>query len=87
MKTSLQALISKTFQDKIFKGSEFHPYPDDILCDIFQQDGPPVKEVIGKKIVDADVYHLSEDDCGIGLKFEGIDDTFFFWHNCDLEVE
>lgn len=86
MKTSLQTLISNTFKDKIFKGSEF-PEPDDNLCTIYGEDGPLTKEVIGKKIINADVYHLSEGDCGIGLKFEGLDDTFFFWHNCDLEVE
>lgn len=61
---------------------EFLPYPKGIGVSFLR-----IYELIGRKINKVGIYHLSEDDCGIGLKFEGIDDTFFFWHNCDLEAE
>jgi hypothetical protein len=87
IKQSAKDVIRNAFVGKKFISSSFYE-PIKFLCDSnSNQTEIKTKNLIGKTIEESYTCVYSRTDCGIALKFEGIDNWFFFFDNDEITVE
>lgn len=87
IKQSAEDVVRNAFVGKKFISSSFYE-PVEFLCDSNgNQTEIKTKNLIGKTIKGSYTSVYSRAGCGIALKFEGIDDWFFFFDNDEITVE
>lgn len=86
MKYSIDDLANKAFAGKRFIASEFSK-GDDQIFDINGENPILTKELYGKTIRDVSIVPYEYRDAGLGLKFEGLENRYFFYDNDYITVE
>jgi hypothetical protein len=87
IRQSAESVIKNAFVGKKFISSEFYDVEDVLYDSNSNQTDVKPKDLIGKTINGSYTSVYSHAGCGIALKFEGIDDWFFFFDNDVITVE